>query len=160
MPLAFVATAAVAVMVTAIVHRIAPAIPVQGPMPDPVTPPGFQALAVAMLVSLPLVFMHCMIVAPLAVAVHRFVVLGEYSPMLPLRLPSRALAYAAYATLFSLAYSLPQFVEALPIPYSKAAATLVTAVVALVVVRLTLLLPQLAVASPGERPRTHWNDMR
>ena len=160
MPLAFVATAVAEVLVTAAVHRLDPVAFLVKPTPDPAAAPGFGAMVLATLAGLPLVFLNCAIVAPLAVAMHRFVVLGERAPLLPLRLPSRALAYAAWATLFTLGYAIPGLIEALPVPHSALAGALATYAVLIATMRLTLLLPQIAVAAPGERLRTHWNALR
>ncbi len=161
MPLAFVATAAAEVLVAFVVQHLTPAAPLPGTAPNATTTPDAQAVVIGLLTSLPIVFVNCAILAPLAVAVHRFVVLGERTPLLPLRLPSRTLPYAACAVLFSLGYSVPTlFATLLPPPYGEPALMLVILAVLVVTMRLTLLLPQIAVASSGERLRTHWNDLR
>lgn len=160
MPLAFVATAAAEVLVAAVARHFAPAVPLPGTTPDAATTPDSHAMMIALLVGLPMVFVNCAIMAPLAVAVHRFVVLGERTPMLPLRLPSRTLPYAACAVLFSLGYDVPILFRTLPVPYDALVSTLVAFAVLIVSMRLTLLFPQIAVASSGERLRTHWNALR
>lgn len=160
MPLAFVATAAAEVLVAAVAQHLAPAVPLPGTAPDATTAPDSHAMVMALFTGLPIMFVNCTIMAPLAVAVHRFVVLGERTSMLPLRLPSRTLPYAACVALFSLGYSVPAVFQALPPPYGALVSALVTFAILVATMRLTLLLPQIAVASSGERLRTHWNALR
>jgi hypothetical protein len=154
MPLAFLLTAAASVLLAIVIaHLVAPPVVVPPGQEPPAISYGTAILSLLRL--LPVSFAYALTLAPLAVAMHRFVVLGERQTLLPLRPLSRVVGYAAWVTLFNACISLPGLI----VQTSTPAQTLVvclTFVVMVATVRLTLLFPQIAVRTAGEPLRTFW----
>lgn len=159
MPLAFLVTAAVSVLLTLVVaHLNGPSV-VPPPGQEPATE-SYGAALVSLIAFLPVSFANALILAPLAMAMHRFVVLGERRALLPLRPLSRVVGYAAWVTLFNTCLALP----GLLLTTTTSARTLVVnlsfAVLVVAMVRLTLLFPQIAIRRAGEPLRTFWATTR
>lgn len=157
MPLAFLLTAAASVLVAAAIERLTgPTVVLPPPQPAPPAPAAIPLLLAALASS----FAYALVAAPLAVAMHRFVVLGERPPLLPLRPLSRMLRYAAWVTLLGISASLPFIFLEGATPVLTGVASLASLVLMVATVRLTLLLPQIATRTPGQPLRTFWADTR
>ena len=159
MPLAFLTAAAASILLTLVVVHL------NGPTVVP--PPGqeqptesYGAAFVSLIGFLPVSFANALILAPLAIAMHRFVVLGERRALLPLRPLSRVVGYAAWVTLFNTCLCLPVIFLTTPTPAQMLVAGLGFAVVLVVTMRLTLLFPQIAIRKTGEPLRTLWTTTR
>lgn len=159
MPLAFLTTAAAFVLLTLVVaHLGAP--PVAAPPGQEPATVSYGAALLSLIAFLPISFANALILAPLAVAMHRFVVLGERRALLPLRPLSRVVGYAAWVTLFNACLGLPGVFLTTSTPALTLVVSLGSAVVSVVTVRLTLLFPQIAVRRAGEPLRTLWATTR
>ena len=159
MPLAFLTTAAASILLTlTVVHLNGPTI-VPPPGQEPATE-SYGAAFFSLIAFLPASFANALIVAPLAIAMHRFVVLGERRALLPLRPLSRVVGYAAWVTLFNTCLCLPVIFVTTPAPAQMLVVGLGFAVVLVVTMRLTLLFPQIAIRRAGEPLRTLWTTTR
>lgn len=159
MPLAFLTTAAASILLTLVVaHLNGPSV-VPSPGQEPPAE-GYGAALLSLIAFLPVSFANALVLAPLAVAMHRFVVLGERRALLPLRPLSRVVGYAAWVTLFNTCLCLPGFLLTTPTPARALVVGLSFAVMLVVTVRLTLLFPQIAIRRAGEPLRTLWTTTR
>lgn len=159
MPLAFLTTAAASILLTLVVaHLGAP--PITAPPGQEPAAVSYGAALLLLIGFLPISFANALIVAPLAVATHRFVVLGEHRALLPLRPLSRVVGYAAWVTLFNTCLGLPGFFLTTPTPARMLVVGLSSVVMLVVTVRLTLLFPQIAIRRVGEPLRTLWATTR
>lgn len=159
MPLAFLTTAAASILLTlVVVHLNGPTI-VSPPGQEPATE-SYGAALLSLIAFLPVSFANALILAPLAIAMHRFVMLGERRALLPLRPLSRVVGYAAWVTLFSTCLALPVIFVTTPTPAQVLVVGLGFAVVLVATTRLTLLFPQIAIGRTGEPLRTLWTTTR
>ncbi len=96
--------------------------------------------------------------APVAISVHRFVLLGERTRLWP-RVPMRVvLCYAGWSIAFSVAYSVVGVVglaKHLPLPGMAVAASAVQVLLFVVYTRLVLMLP--AIAMQSTQPLADWS---
>ncbi len=158
MPLAFLATAAASVLVAVAAARLVGPTVIAPPQEPPAIH-GDTALS-ALLTGLPATLAYALVVAPLAIAMHRFVVLGERQTLPPLRPLSRVIRYTVWVTLLGLSTGLPMALLPTATPVWMLIASLATIVLAVATVRLTLLLPQIAIQQAGEPLRTFWRSTR
>lgn len=122
--------------------------------------PGGPALIAAVLV-LGLYVLRMVALAPLAVAVHRFVLLGERASLLPLKPAGRVLHFAGWMIVLGLLSSLPDLI-AVPKP-SAAAATWKLAIAiaaAVAATRLVLVFPAVAVGVGTTPLSLSWHKTR
>lgn len=159
MPLALLTTAAASILLTLMVAHLGASPITTLPGQEPATV-SYGAALLLLIGFLPISFANALIVAPLAVAMHRFVVLGERRVLLPLRPLSRVVGYAAWVTLFNTCLGLPGLFLTTPAPARTLVVSLGSAVMLVVTVRLTLLFPQIAIRRAGEPLRTLWATTR
>lgn len=87
--------------------------------------------------------------APLAIAVHRFVLLGEKTNRYPLEpKSSRYLRFAGFAILVKILWLIPSTIESL-IPAARIVASVLFITVVIIVVRRAILFPAIAIDAPG-----------
>lgn len=105
-----------------------------------------------------------LVLAPLAIVIHRFVILGELTPVLPLRPMQRVLRFASWVAAFDLVTSLPTLLRLVPLPISALVASLVGLVIEVAVIfvtiRLALVFPAVAVQSLGRPTKLGWRETR
>ena len=95
--------------------------------------------------------------APLAVAVHRFVLLGERSPLLPLRPLERLLRFAGWLLVLGLLYSLPGVAVLLPSKLAAAIGAIALVIASMVVTtRLVLVFPAVAIGTARSSVALSW----
>jgi hypothetical protein len=110
--------------------------------------------------------LHSILLAPVAIAVHRYVLLGEAARSYPLNpIQSRYLRFVGFALLVDLFWAIPTYIQGL-VPMTEAAtggmwwlnalAMVLFVVVIVVVVRRVILFPAIAVDAPA----ANWSNAR
>lgn len=157
MPLAFLITALATVLLSVALSFLGVSRTQAGhPMPND----SGRTAAVVALASLCTLVFQSLTVAPLAIAIHRFVLLGERSPLLPVVPLGRVLRFAGWLIALGVAGSIPALLNLVPLPGATLAGSAVLIVVAVVLMRLTLLFPAVAVQAPGDPARIGWRETR
>lgn len=123
--------------------------------------PG-AAVTVAAALVLCLYVLRVFALAPLAIAVHRFVLLGERSLLIPVTPAGRLLRFGGWLILLGLMNSLPDLLfPTSPQALQPALARLAVVVVAIVVgTRLVLMFPAIAVQTGATPLPLSWNATR
>lgn len=161
MPLAFLITALATVLLSVALSFLGVSRTqalAQAGHPTP-TDSGWTAAVVALASLCTLVF-QSLTVAPLAIAIHRFVLLGERSPLLPVVPLGRVLRFAGWLIALGVASSIPALLNLVPLPGATLVGFAILIVVTVVLMRLTLLFPAVAVQAPGEPARLGWRETR
>ncbi len=159
MPLAFLVTALATVLLSLALSSLGVSQALaQARHPTP-NDPGRTA-AVMALASLCTLALQSLAVAPLAIAIHRFVLLGERSPLLPVVPLGRVLRFAGWLVALGVAGSIPALLDLVPLPGATLVGFAVLIVAIVVLMRLTLLFPAVAVQAPGEPARLGWRETR
>ena len=160
MPLAFLTTLALVVAVNVLTSYLMPVAAAGQSTPSPGTRLPVADIAPVLVSSLLTDILRSLLLAPLAVAVHRFVLLGERSPVLPLTPLSRVLRFACWLIVINIASSIDAFLGPV-FRGSGDVATLVriaAQITAIVVATRLLLFPAIAVDAPGAEPQASWRD--
>ena len=165
MPAAFLLTMAVLALLNlassragALQHAVSE--PVIGAPSRAASNPDLPALLAAMLV-LGFYVLRFLALAPLAVAVHRFVLLDEHPSLLPLRPLRRLLRFAGWLLALSLLSSLPGLAVLLQSKLAAAIGAVVLAIASMIVsTRLILVFPTVAIGTAGSAAPLSWTYTR
>ena len=150
MPLAFLLTVAALVAKDAVLRGLGSGAAVQAG--DDLV----QLTARAVLATL----LAALLLAPLAIAVHRFVLLGERTQLLPLVPLGRVLRFAGWFTAIGVAISLPGLFGLSPQPWAKLAFSVLQIAAVVVATRLALVFPAVAVQPDGKPDRLGWRETK
>ncbi len=152
MPLAFVLTVAALVAMSGALQALGSGAAVQmgGDTIGPTTRGALATLLAIVLQSL--------LLAPLAIAVHRFVLLGERARRLPLVPLGRVLRFAGWLVALGIAVSLPGLFNLSPQPLAKLAFSLLQIAIVVMTTRFALVFPAVAVQPDGKPERLGWRE--
>ncbi len=151
MPLAFLVTAAALVAVNAVLPALGSGAAVQaGQQPGPTVQGAAALLLGAVLQSL--------LLAPLAIAVHRFVLLGERAKLLPLTPLGRVLRFTGWLAALDLAVGVPGLLALSPQPGIKLVFSSLQIAACVVTVRSALVFPGIAVQPNGQSTELGWRE--
>jgi hypothetical protein len=105
--------------------------------------------------------LKCPVLAAVAVAMHRALLLGETGDRLVWTVPRTYTRFVVWTLAFELAWMLPiTLLTSVPTNWGMPTMIVLALAYMVVSVRLLLLFPALAVAAPGARPRAAWLDSR
>ena len=104
--------------------------------------------------------LQSLLLAPLAIAMHRFVLLGEWTELLPLAPLGRFLRFAGWLTAVNLAAGLPGLLAQSQLPGIKLAFFLLQITAAVVTTRFVLVFPAVAVQPDGRAARLGWHETK
>jgi hypothetical protein len=106
-------------------------------------------------------FVKCPVLAAVAIAVHRAVLLNERHDRMVWNVPASYARFVAWSLAFEFAWMLP-FIMWSRVPLGWGMPTMIVLALACIVVglRLLLLFPAIAVATPGAGLRSAWLDSR
>lgn len=157
MPLAFLLTIAAVVLVRLALSVPWFAVPLVS-RNHPVPAPSLAVTGHVVLVTVLGTILNALVLAPLAIAVHRHVLLGERTALLPLRPLRRLLRFADWLIVLGLAGDLPGLLGLLPLPGAPLIGFVAMIVVLVVTIRLVLVFPAIAVQPPTARASLGWRE--
>ncbi len=154
MPLAFLLTIAALVAMDGVLRALGNSVAVQvgGNSIEPTTRGALALLLATVLRSL--------LLAPLAIAVHRFVLLGERTQLLPLAPLGRVLRFAGWLSALGVATSLPSLLNLSPQPLIKLAFSMLQIAAVVAATRFALVFPAVAVQPDGKPDRLGWRETK
>ena len=105
-------------------------------------------------------FFQILLVAPLAIATHRLVLLPEHAPRHPSHIGKTTCQFALWGAALQAAHLLPSFLKIFVGAYSTLLESIFVIVAAVVTIRLALVFPAVAIEAPGAPASTSWHSTK
>ncbi len=154
MPLAFLLTVAALVAKNAVLRAVGNGVAVQA------GGDVIQLTTRAVLAALLATVLQALLLAPLAIAVHRFVLLGERTQLLPLVPLGRVLRFAGWLVAIGAAVTLPGLFKLSPQPWAKLAFSVLQIAAVVMATRFALVFPAVAVQPDGKPDQLGWRETK